>query len=218
MIGRFLLHASTTNHAHTTFWDRANIVSPFLLVLVTTLVWLATNNLVKESRKASELELRAYISFKGFERVSFCNPVGVVQQWRFDPIWENSGETFTQNFFNHISWKSYPTGRSPADENFPDLGSQIHTRILGGPKAIVRGETVTISASDLANLAQTQSRFFIWGWAQYNDVFHPKQSAQHRTQFCIALEILGDPTNTNCLFGFDFQTLYNGADGELGMS
>ena len=195
--------------------DSVNKYANVFLVLITALVWAATHNLVKESKKASQLELRAYISFARFQSRFFLNSAGSVDTWRFDPLWENSGATFTQNFYNHVSWKSYPAGESPQDENFPDLGSQVHARLVAGSKVTVLGQSVMVRAADLTTWAQTGARFFIWGWAEYDDVFSTKKTSRHRTQFCVSIELLGDPTRTDCFFGFNFHNDFNGADGEI---
>jgi hypothetical protein len=119
---------------------------------------------------------------------------------------------------NHVSWKSF-SGEVPADFDFPDVWgegeNQDEVTILVGPQSTLNGRTVGIPIRDVMMVADGVKRIFIWGWAEYDEVFPGKP--RHRTEFFVELKLVGDPETPdfNHLV-LSIETRHNGADEECG--
>jgi hypothetical protein len=105
------------------------------------------------------------------------------------PKWENSGTTPTKKMTNWVSWKIF-TGAPPSDYDFPDLdnaGNPLPSRREGlifsiGPKATKFSETLKIPINLVEQVGDGKARLFVWGRAEYNDVF--ENTPPHHTEFC----------------------------------
>ena len=79
---------------------------------------------------------------------------------------------------------------------------------IAGPKAMVEAVPGAISAEDLAAVQQGRKHFYIWGWAEYHDIF--EGTKKHSTRFCNQLmQVIGNPmaainehNMVQMLFGF----------------
>jgi hypothetical protein len=106
------------------------------------------------------------------------------------PRWGNGGATITRDMVNYISWKSFPTAQFPADYGFPDLDGQgneiaghpVTTSLVIGPHAFILANASFILTTLLEGARNGLARIFIWGWAEYRDIFDG--TPLHRTEFC----------------------------------
>jgi hypothetical protein len=125
--------------------------------------------------------------------------------------WENSGDTPTKNMrmrFNRLVTPKI----LPDDFDFPDYEiDDIH--ILLGPKATVGTTPLEISPEEMRAVREKESHLYVWGWAEYNDVF--PNTKRHRTEFCQKWWVGGDLINANKFSaGFAWHRQHNGADSE----
>jgi hypothetical protein len=138
-----------------------------------------------------ERQLRAYVFIKDF----ICSTIGdktygpKFVALRVVPVWKNSGQTPTRRMVYHISWKVFDR-EFRDDEDFVDLNSLGNPDIEGTqtyPLVIAPGETVKaaellIWREELERMDYVDdkitARTYIWGWAEYDDVFKDTQAAE----------------------------------------
>jgi hypothetical protein len=211
-------------HVAYVFRDLVTAVATVLIAFFTFILYGATADLWaagEEQRKLSEdtaiRQLRAYVSMPSIRSLALVDASQQVVRWRITPLWENSGSTETKGFTNHVSWQAFPTGK-PDSIGFPDLwrpgDPRIAVPIVVGPKTIIVAESVDVPVSRILATTQAGGHIYIWGWAEYSDVFAPK-TPKHRTEFCFYLRWTGDPAIPDSNnFEYRFHTAFNGADGE----
>jgi hypothetical protein len=132
---------------------------------------------------------RAFVSVQGFEFQQMGNDLRVM------PRWVNGGATITKDMVNYISWKPFPTGQFHDDYGFPDLdghgneivGHPVTTPLVIGPHASILANTSYIPTPLLEDARNGLARIFIWGWAEYWDIFD--RTPLHRTEFCNELSV-----------------------------
>ncbi len=198
--------------------DLALIGSQFLLFLATVGIVIATWCLVTGADNNAKKELRAYVSVQSFNTIALVDTNQKVLFWRIGALWANPGSTPAMSAFNHISWKLFPKGQKPDDIGFPDLWAQGQPQEIArmplGAKNTLIGETVDIPIDQILAGNREGNRIYIWGWAEYNDVFGGT-SERHRTEFCIYLRWPGDPTVPNANhMDLRFHSAFNGFDPE----
>jgi hypothetical protein len=97
----------------------------------------------------------------------------------------NNGVTPTRYGLSHVSWHHFRDG-GPDAISFKDLWEHEQgdpARLAVGPKGAVILDVLEIPESELL---KSPGCVFVWGWADYNDVF--EDSLRHRTEFCFAIE------------------------------
>jgi hypothetical protein len=55
-------------------------------------------------------------------------------------------------------------------------------------------------------------RMYIWGWADYDDIF--QNTERHRTEFCTEILVTGSLSGAVPGLSFVTRTNYNGSDGQ----
>lgn len=147
------------------------------------------------SAHTAERQLRAYVFLENFQFIAQGHNKDLVESWRIAPIWKNSGTTPTRNMINYVNWQSFPSGE-PDDIEFidlPPIGQPVeHAKLVIGPSLSITGQAPIIGVQEMEKMKELGGRIFIWGWAEYDDVFAP-DTARRRVEFCIFLEIVGDP-------------------------
>ena len=128
---------------------------------------------------------RAFVFVKEYQTVVINDTLRVVA------IFENSGSTLAIPLKNWINWKVFPNNTSSISANYPDFDA------IGNPAVNSRADAVTtylgphshqlsgvlvIPIPTIKLVESGNSRVFIWGWIEYNDVFDGTN--QHRTEFC----------------------------------
>jgi hypothetical protein len=94
--------------------------------------------------------------------------------------WENAGTTRAVGFTTHSSFEVF-RNNIPKDFPFYDRWTkdEIQSQIVMGPKGHT-SEIIVINDNVLALARAGTHKIFIWGWAEYRDIFSEKQ---HRTEF-----------------------------------
>jgi hypothetical protein len=161
----------------------------FLLVCVGAITAAILRNTDASTAKNAEAALasasalvaagRAYVFVKSFNPIwSEGNPnVQVVV------LWANSGTTPTRNLRSWISWEPRDTPL-PEDFGFQDINTDHRppSQQFLGPKAEMNLLTCTLTLDQMRSMLRGELFFYIWGWAEYNDIF--PDTPVRRTEFC----------------------------------
>jgi len=153
---------------------------------------------------------RAFVFIKEIDTFSFPDrPLMKIM-----PKWENSGQTPTKRMVNHVNWKFFE-GDIPADYDFPDLPGEPSVPILLGPGGNVFTSSLDIATPFLERVIRGEGRIYLWGWADYDDVF--AKTPRHRTEFCnemVALQLAPDKADGSqkAALQFRMHRAHNGTD------
>jgi len=176
----------------------------FFLAISTLFLWRATRNSVAiATRSLHDLE-RAFVFLDGFDAdigqiVEPGDPTGrpdrlsmQVSQCRIRPKWKNSGSSPTRNMSFQIGRTTSELATLPDDFLYP-LEEKPHPLFVG-PKATEGSEFIVVAAGYVTAAVQEQGQtnFFIWGRADYKDIFSPR-THQHFIQWCYRINfVVGD--------------------------
>ena len=137
----------------------------------------------KISKEALISVQRAFVFIKLFKSHVVNNEFLIM------PMWENSGSTVANSLKNWVNFKVF-SGEPPNNYDYPDLdrngqlipgqGEGLSTFI--GPHATQYADTLAIPLPIMEEVRAGKLRLFIWGWAEYRDVFDGV--SLHRTEFC----------------------------------
>lgn len=149
---------------------------------------------------------RAFMFIKEFKTFLHFDESTGHYRWSIHPIWENSGNTPTKGLSINTTYRLLDEPL-PKDYAFPNSKEDLIPTIAG-PKAMVEAVAGTLSAEDLAAVQEGRKHFYIWGWAEYHDIF--EGTKKHTTRFCNQLmQVIGEPLATinehnmvQMLFGF----------------
>ena len=185
-------------------WDHDDWIAAGTLVIAVFTAVLGTGTLVlvRDGRRHSERQLRAFV----FPKASSGK--------------HNNGPTQGRKFSSHVSWEPWVhfEGDLPPDFAFEDKGKPGRPRYIA-PNGDVFGHHLPIQSCILSAVQGGNLRLFIWGWATYWDIFEGTKI--HTTRFCFELDrIDGDPYRVPTEPGelptifFNFRTCerYNCAD------
>ena len=101
---------------------------------------------------------------------------------------ENSGASPTQHLRQCINFKEFfpselgKNGRLPQAFPFGDGESAEESRAVIGPKGKIRSGALHIPFDMLERMSKGQSRGYLWGWVEYDDIFDG--APRHRTEYC----------------------------------
>jgi hypothetical protein len=115
--------------------------------------------------------------------------------WRFRPIWQNSGDTPTKDMRMHTSCELRNTPL-PSGFDFGRATTQVGTGFLG-PRATTTGSQApnfpmaSLTPQNLRDVQQGTLFLYLWGWVRYFDVF--PNTKEHITRFCWLVMPVGDP-------------------------
>jgi hypothetical protein len=132
--------------------------------------------------------------------------------WTIHPIWANSGNTPTRGLSINTTYRLLDEPL-PKDYNFPESQEDLIPTIAG-PRSMVEAVSGTLSSEDLAAVKEGRKFFYIWGWAEYHDIF--EGTKKRVTRFCNQLiEVDGDPVTPinehnplQMMFGFHSENNY----------
>ncbi len=168
--------------------------------------------LLREIRDAIFISNRAYVFLRKIE-FQFIGEKSTraITKWRFIPHWENGGNTPTKDMMNRINYAVFVR---PIDLGFefPDVGDLEACHTMIGPKAIMHAAHIDVPVDVLEKVKNEEAHAYIWGWADYNDVF--PGTCRHRSEFCLEIVVHGDVRTENCQFLFCQLGPHNGADNE----
>lgn len=134
---------------------------------------------------------RAFMFIKEFKTFLHFDAVTGQYRWSIHPVWENSGNTPTKGLSINTTYRLLDEPL-PKEYTFPNSKEDLIPTIAG-PKAMVEAVPGAISAEDLEAVQQGRKHFYIWGWAEYHDIF--EGTKKHTTRFCNQLmQVIGDPT------------------------
>jgi hypothetical protein len=142
----------------------------------------AMQQATQDSREAFITSNRAFVFLSKFDLIPVvaADHTSVVA-WEINPVFENTGGTPTVNLMIKINSQLVATD-PPTDEFPPDYEDEpinIGTVIRPRATATVRGPTIPVEHIDM--IAAKSQKFFIWGWAEYKDIF--KGTSCHRIRF-----------------------------------
>lgn len=194
---------------------------------------IATNDVAEQTRVAAEAAVkaaniaekdltitqRAFVFVKevsvdisrGPRRVGAFGPAapGPIRAWHVSPVWENSGTTPAQKMIMNFAAKDFD-GAMP--ETFVFEESATPTRGFLGPKAIMHGRRESFRVELFNALTEGKRHLYVWGWADYNDVF--ESTPRHRTEFCFEVLISPDQGDGENYVSFQLHNRHNGADNQ----
>jgi hypothetical protein len=134
-----------------------------------------------------------------------------VKRWLASVEWENSGQTPTRNLRIMIN-SAVRAEVLPDGYDFPDFEfGEMPTLI--GPHASIRSKELEITVEQLDEVKEETAHFYVWGWAEYDDVF--PRTPRHRTEFCYKWTVGGDlgiPSRMTAKYTLHHE--HNGADEE----
>jgi hypothetical protein len=153
---------------------------------------------------------RAFVHLRAIVGTPIIDPDGVVRAFKVSPEWENSGVTPTRNLSININWTPHAGGDLPGGFSYAYGASA--TRLVLGPKAISHAGTINIPPSEIENAKRGAVRIFIWGRAEYSDIF--EDTNPHFTQFCFRMDIQTIPGGPDSI-GFIHFGGYNLSDEDM---
>ena len=155
---------------------------------------------------------RAFMFIREIKTYLHQDPATGTFHWTLHPIWANSGNTPTRGLSINTTYRLLDEPL-PKDYDFPESREDLIPTIAG-PRSMVEAVSGTLSSEDLAAVKEGRKFFYIWGWAEYHDIF--EGTKKRVTRFCNQLiEIDGDPAAPinehnplQMMFGFHAENNY----------
>lgn len=191
-------------------WTAALVFVAVISAAIAFFQWRALVHTDETTREALISVQRAFVVVKAFN----LQIIGNTKQkatYQFSTLWENSGLTPTKGMISYANWGLFK-GEMPENYDFPDNPGIPARRVLLGPKEVMGGGGMIIPVAVLDDTRKGINRLYIWGWADYNDIF--ENTPRHRTEFCSEVVITGNPTDSNLNATFGVCSKFNGADSE----
>jgi hypothetical protein len=169
-------------------------LATIIIAAFTGTLWVATSRQAELTREALIADKRAFVFATGFNGFWERSPTGQYN-WRFRPVWQNSGDTPTKDMRMHTSCELRNTPL-PRDFDFDRAATQTGTGLLP-PRATNMGglapmpPMAAITPQNLLDVQQGRQFLYLWGWVRYFDVF--PNTKQHITRFCWMIVPIGDP-------------------------
>jgi hypothetical protein len=171
-----------------------------------------TKGLLEEVRDALYRGNRAFVFVKNIEaRFLGQKSTHTITHWRFFARWENGGNTPTKNMRNRIN---YTLREDVIDIGFPfpDFGDQPDGCTMIGPRSFMHSTYFDIPVDHLQKVKSGEAHAYIWGWADYADVF--PDTPRHRSEFSFKILVEGDVMAEDCQFLYQQEDRFNGLDEE----
>ncbi len=134
-----------------------------------------------------------------------------ITSWQFRIVWRNVGRTSTQYMVNNSGLVIRHFNKPPV---FQYIHKPIDTNInsFGGPDRTAALDKHSVIIDALNDTKASMISIYLWGWADYDDVFD--STPRHRTEVCVKIIVVGNPTNADCGFGYQLVGPFNGTDRE----
>lgn len=171
---------------------------------------IAATDQVSLSKEALITTERAFVYCERVNSIWTADKITeLVVKWTFQPIWKNSGKTPTKRAINKISWWiGVDVGDIPANFDFTDANNPGQTII--GPDATMHGLTIDLDIDTLQKIRSNSAHAYIWGWIDYDDIF--ANTRRHRTEFCVEIQVTGNPIYKEGGFLYRMHGPFNGFD------
>lgn len=151
---------------------------------------------ISETKRAADIAedslvklQRAFVSVQQIKHISHLDMTNGKIWWTLHIIWENSGASPTRNLRFLVS--PYLEGTDiPEDFQFLVPNIQRPVTFLG-PRATTASE-IAITGDDLAAVQSGTKFLYIWGRADYRDIF--ENTTEHVTKFFYRVALRGDAT------------------------
>jgi hypothetical protein len=166
------------------------IIAAFTIVLAG-----ATSKQALLTREALVADKRAFVFATGFHPYWELDKTTGAYNWRFRPIWQNSGDTPTKALKLYAACEVRNT-ILPAGYNFSCLPQNMGNGLIG-PKQTAQGGAAPllpatgVSPQDIMDAQAGRKFIYLWGGVEYFDVF-PK-TPKRITRFCWQIVANGDP-------------------------
>ncbi|RZI44419.1 hypothetical protein EGT07_03085 [Herbaspirillum sp. HC18] len=155
---------------------------------------------------------RAFMFIREIKTILHQDPETGKYHWTIHPVWANSGNTPTRGLSINTTYRLLDEPL-PKDYNFPESQEDLIPTIAG-PRSMVEATPGAISSEDLEAVQGGKKFFYIWGWAEYNDIF--EGTRKRVTRFCNQLiQVDGDPAAPasehnpiQMMFGFHSENNY----------
>lgn len=147
-------------------------------------------NIAETAMTSSE---RAFVYLDTFRWVSHLGLSKNRYYWEIVPIWINTGNTPTRRLNIDVCYDLRETPL-PDDFSFPDHRAEQTILVMIRPRGGTAGSIpYEIWDEDLIAVRDGKKYFYVWGSAEYHDVF--ENTEKHITRFCAFIrEVTGDPT------------------------
>src|SRR5262245_49292634 len=152
---------------------------------------------------------RAFVVQKKILTEQGTNSAGVPVLWIQIEL-ENSGATPTRHLIHQGNFGAL-RGPLPEAFDFPDVEGDEPTRFVIGPKGSGFSSRMEIPISVVGQARDRQVHIYIWGWAEYDDIF--PDSKRHRTEYCSRLTPIVD-TQQQLRMEWKNYKYHNGMDGD----
>jgi hypothetical protein len=170
-------------------------LATIIIAAFTGTLWFATNKHAELARETFVADKRAFVFTDNF-RPFWEQIPGGGYNWRFRPIWKNSGDTPTSRMRLYSACELRNT---PLPKGFDFNQAVVPGTGLLGPKSEGFGGITPLPANQPAitpaNIQDVQAGrmfLYLWGWARYFDIFPGTE--EHLTRFCWLILPFGDPT------------------------
>lgn len=155
---------------------------------------------------------RAFMFIREIKTILHQDPETGNFQWTIHPVWANSGNTPTRGLSINTAYRLLDEPL-PKNYDFPESREDLIPAIAG-PRSMVEAVPGTLSGEDLQAIQNGKKFFYIWGWAEYHDIF--EGTKKRVTRFCNQLiQVDGDPTAPinehnpiQMMFGFHTENNY----------
>ena len=206
---RFLVNVSRYIQCSGTFLDQhgngITALATIVIAAFTGTLWRSTSLQALLTKEAFISDKRAFVFTSGLQHYWEIDGTGAYN-WRFRPIWKNSGNTQTKRLrlYTECELRDSPL---PLGFDFTTTRYQWGTGFSAPQTTYVGGiaPPYTLSAitpQDIIDVQQGRKYLYLWGWASYFDVF--PNTPEHITRFCWSIAPVGDP--------FTYVPLSSGAD------
>jgi hypothetical protein len=133
---------------------------------------------------------RAFVFVHSFEADGITDGANQVIGWNIRVIFENTSNTPTRKLVVLINSEFNKTD-PPQDEFPPDVSGEIKSALaVIRPHATSITGDINLTLDQIQQILDGQTKFFIWGWAEYNDIF--EKTPCHRTRFMDELKVVGN--------------------------
>jgi len=155
---------------------------------------------------------RAFVSIREVTLDAEKNEDDTVRTFLLSVIWQNSGDTPTHHMLTYVNGRRFDKAGIPDDFDYPDIETpKRRTPSVLGPQAAIAVGRAPLPLDIAKEIWHRDSRLFMWGWCDYNDIF--PGTLRHRTEFCFEI-LLSGKFPENLTLTWAWHTQHNGADDE----